>query len=383
MRDPIPQGLSEPQGPLTAHADGASEATPASAGASEGAVRAAAIAPAAPTPLYLRESVLQALADPVRVRDPFGRGRRPSLLRHRVSEDAEARALAVPVGDPGFLARGPFNLQQRYVVSREKGAAFCRVTGDENPIHFTGTVVPGAFTAAKLLLALEALFPGLEFTRLTVKFTAVASYGRSQLCKVRCEPGVAEATFAAEVTEEGVTVAELAVVAVPRPAEITPLVPRRRVEVDKLRQVHAFAASLGVPARAVFRRVPSSARREGGLYYYPRAFLASLPSGEMVRQLRGEGGLLNKLTLEFDRGLRVPVTAEATPLVDVKPPDVRKSAFRKILTAVRSGLGSAMRGTALVFTGGSAPSEGRATRSSRAVDTPIAGRPAVDPPSAG
>jgi len=168
---------------------------------------------------------------------------------------------------------------------------------------------------------------------------------------VRCEPGPHGASFRADVTEEGTKVAEMNVVTALREGPPPALVLRRRVDIAALQAMRAFTRTLGVRARAYFRQPEGAERRVGGYYYYPQAFLASLPSGAMVRQLRGEGGLLNKLTLDFDPTLRVAITRDSAPLVELRPPKPRRSAFHKILTAIGNGLGTVVRGTALVFMG--------------------------------
>ena len=48
------------------------------------------------------------------------------------------------------------------------------------------------------------------------------------------------------------------------------------------------------------------AKPEGRDLFYLYAFFASLPSGEMVERLLGQGGILNRLTLEFDADKVVP-----------------------------------------------------------------------------
>ncbi len=281
--------------------------------------------------VFIRGEALQALADRAILRDPAGRTARPHLVPTRRR------------GEWGIVARGPFSILVRYRVERDQGIRFCRATGDDNSIHFEGTVVPGAYTAAKVVLPLEVLFPELEIAEVATKFSAISSYERAAFAHMRCAPEAGGGlTVAASMCEEGAPIAEIDVRARPTPAgEKVAEVARRKVNVERLRAVRSFIQSLGVAPHAYFR----SAGRAG--YFYPRAFLASLPSGAMVRTLRGEGGLLNKLSLEFD-GARVPITSGADPAVTIERPKARKT-FNKILAAISYGIKTYVRGTALVL----------------------------------
>ncbi|MFC1708372.1 hypothetical protein ACFL59_16390, partial [Planctomycetota bacterium] len=124
-----------------------------------------------------------------------------------------------------------------------------------------------------------------------------------------------------------------------------------------LKRVRAFIQSLGMVPYAYFGRSSVGKRSDRG-FFYPRAFLAALPTGEMVRQLRGEGGLLNKLSLEFSPGVRIPISRDTPPLVELEPPKRRRTTFNRILTAIRDSFGTAVRGTALVLSGDAAQAAG-------------------------
>ena len=285
--------------------------------------------------LFLRGAGLEALFDLVAVRDPAGRSRRPHLVPFFGG------------GEHGFLARGPFLIQERFVVSNDDGMRFCRATGDANPIHFEGSVVPGAYTAAKVLLSIEVVFPELDLAKCSVRFTSIAAYGSALGSVVRCEPQEWGASFRARVTFRGVPVAEVEVEA--RRSEASPpvQVARRKVNVERLRAVRAFVRSLHVAPHAYFRR----ASRLG--YFYPRAYLAALPSGAMVRHFRGEGGLLNRLCLEFDPELRIPIAGREGPEVELDRPRARRT-FNRILAVIKDSLRTYVRGSAIVFLRGGA-----------------------------
>ncbi|MHC4392058.1 MAG: hypothetical protein ACYS22_12180 [Planctomycetota bacterium] len=318
-------------------------------------------------PVFLRETALRLFSDRLTLRDPSGRSARPNLGLGRAGDEV------------GIFARGPFNLHQRYTVTKEQGTVFCEVTGDPNPIHTEGEVVPGAYSAAKLLLALEVVFPFLSLKRAIMKFTAIGTYGRSVFTQVRYEPAPNGAVFRATISQEGEQIAQMeveAVAGIPAPAPV----PRRRIHVEQVHAVRAFCRSLGIEPRAYFWEVePGATRRDGGRYFYPRAFLSALPSGEMVKQLRGGGGgLLNKLTLDFDPSIRIPITRDAAPLVELEGPKRRRSTFNRILTAIKNGFGTAVRGTALVLTGEAA----RRIESGERMADPEPAPTKQDPPAA-
>jgi hypothetical protein len=287
-------------------------------------------------PVFICAHALRGLAGRLALRDPAGRSAHPHLRR-------VARG-----GHGGFLADGPFNIITRYRVSRAEGAAFCRATGDANEIHLTGDVVPGALTAARAVTPLEVLFPDLEVTSFTVKFTAIGTYGRAQCTLFRCTPEPGGLRFHVRTLEGGREIAELEVRATPVPPAAPAAVARRSVSVERLRTVREFLRAIGIAPHVYFGHAAVLG------YFYPRSFLAALPSGAMVRELRGQGGLLNKLTLEFDPGARVPIAAREGPSVGIEQPRSRRT-FNKILTTIGDSIRTYVRGTALVLSRDSMP----------------------------
>jgi hypothetical protein len=83
-------------------------------------------------------------------------------------------------------------------------------------------------------------------------------------------------------------------------------------------------------------------------YSYPRGFLSSLPSGEMVRQLSGEGGMLTSLDLGFPEGPPPGIAGSARPEVSLETAKKRPT-FWKVLTWIKHGLDEHCKGFALVF----------------------------------
>ncbi|GIW71383.1 MAG: hypothetical protein KatS3mg102_0925 [Planctomycetota bacterium] len=310
------------------------------AGGIEGAGSGAVAAGSVP-PLRLRADVLRHFAGTPRLRDPRGRTRRPALVR------------AVWQGRPALLVRGRFLWLERFGVERAAAVRFCEVTGDTNPIHREGDVLPGAYTAAKLLLALEVLLADAEIESFSIKFTAVGRYGSDLFSKVVLTPTPTGAHVQAVTSQGGVPIAEMEGEArrlAPggsRPARVS----RRQVHEAQLRAVRAFMRALGVHPAAYL------GRRGFGGYTYPRAYLAALPSGEMVRQLRGQGGLLNKLTLRFEPGSRIPIVEPRAPAVTLEQPARRSQrAFQRILAAISHSVRTYATATALVLRGDAARS---------------------------
>lgn len=274
---------------------------------------------------------LEAFHDRLILRDPRAATRRRSIL-------------ADPNGD-GVELCGPFDVRRHVVVTRPRGVRFADATGDPNPIHREGEVVPGAYMAAQAVSTLEVLLPRLRLESLRISFVGVCWYGRATRMTLRCAPFVTTDGGAGlrveilgyqdqrEVTT-GVIEGRL------EPAEPRLDLPLHRVDMNWLGRVLEFYDALGIDAQAHLQK-------EGGPdLSYPLGFLASLPSGSMVQRFQGDGGVLNRLTLEFDRA-RLPLAGP--PEVSVELPQRIRQSFTKILTAVKEGVQTAIRGTALVL----------------------------------
>lgn len=278
---------------------------------------------------------LAAFADRLVVRDPRGRSRHPSLVRER-----------------GLLrVRGPFSLRHELSIDRARGVAFADATGDPNRLHREGEVVPGAMIAAALVSQLELLLPGVRPTSLRVTFEAVSWYRRGIRLVSRVQPtpqGVrVEATGHQDRRQVVSAVLEGRFEVAPPRIELD----LARVDSTWLLRVLAFYKALGIDGEAWFHKA------DGPDLSYPIAFLACLPSADMVRRFEGDGGVLNRLMLEFD-AQRLPLSGP--PEVSLELPARLRRSFNRVLTAVRDGVRTAVRGTALVLA--QAPEELRAGR---------------------
>lgn len=281
--------------------------------------------------LYLPNDALNGFGDVVVLRDPRGRSIFRSLVPLRTAQGA------------GLGITGPFSLHVLFTVARDDGVAFVESTGDENPIHREGDVVPGAMTCARAVAMIESLFPSLGIDRLGVKFRSVARYGRSmrQQLHIAWQDGpMLRARLTVE--QEGRLVAEGILSGRIHAEILRPNVGKWRVNKDELRRVEEFFRAL--------RIAPDSYLRAGGEpnFAYPRGFLASLPSGEMVRQLSGAGGYLSSLDLTFPAGPPPGIVGSGGPEVSLKSAKARPS-FSKVLTWIKSGVEEHCKGFALVF----------------------------------
>ena len=234
--------------------------------------------------LLISNRTLNSFGDLVLLRDPRGRSVYRSLL-----------PVSGPEG-PAFAVTGSFALHQVFEVEKEDGIAFVDATGDTNPIHRQGDVVAGAMTAARAAAGLEALFPALGITRLNIKFRAVAAYGRRMRQQLAVSfRGGEDFEARLRIEQEGRDVAEGVIAGKIAPEIQRPNVGKWRVNKAELRRVEQFFRALKI--------APDLYLRAGGEpnLGYPRAFLASLPSGEMVRRLSG-GRLPHQSRPDFPRG---------------------------------------------------------------------------------
>lgn len=267
---------------------------------------------------------LAAFGDRIVLRDPRARSRTPSLVRT----------------PSGLEIRGPFQIRRRIMPTHERGVRFTEATGDPNPIHRTGEVVPGAFLAAQVVSAVEILIPTLRPADFRVTFSGVAWYGRALRVTLDVTPTEDGLRFDARLRQDE---REVATASLSGRVEAT--IPRLELPLDRvdgawLMRVVDFYGSLGIDAETYFHKEACPDLS------YPIAFLASLPSGSMVRRFQGEGGLLNRLSLEFSAA-KLPIVGP--PEVSLELPKRLRRSFNRILTAVKDGVQTAVRGTALVL----------------------------------
>jgi hypothetical protein len=278
-----------------------------------------------PAFLQFRLSNLSRFRDALAVRDPAGASAHPSL-----AGDGET-----------VRAHGRFLVLHEYRVPRDASLRFLEVTRDENPIHVSGDIVPGALTLSKTLLHLEVLLDDFSVSAVKAKFTGASFYGERTVNHYFASPGGKPGTVSVEAVtyQAGRMIAKMEIEGAVRPAdrrlEERPLrrdaLPHVRENLSLLRMFHE---SLGVETQGL-----------GGAF--PSAFLASLPSGEMVRQFRGEGGMLNVLSLDFGQGA-FPISSPTLPEVRLEKGRPGPMSFSRIRTRIVGGARTYGEGFALV-----------------------------------
>ena len=280
-------------------------------------------------PLQIQASKLAAFDDTIFLRDPGGRSASPRIRAGNA---------------PGLLkAVGPFLLHHRYRITEQEGRQFVTVTGDPNPIHREGSVVAGAMTMSKVLLPLEVLMPTLDVLSLSVKFTSATFYGDHVANVFRFGHGRADAWWVDVVTYQSGRVAAKTTLRCRARESLEPSVKvwEWRVNKRSLECVRAFLHALRVDPEAYLDK---AGFRD---YTYPLSFLASLPSGAIVEQMSGTGGLLNSLRLEFADVPKVPIVGWTPPTVRLEQQKKRKT-FNKIFTDIVQGIVTCCRGHAIV-----------------------------------
>lgn len=270
---------------------------------------------------------LEAFADLTVLRDRSGRGLRPGLRMAGGAVEVD----------------GAFEVRRRLVPTRARGVRFAEATGDPNPIHRDGDVVPGAFLAAQVVGTFEALLPDLRPESLRISFTGVTFYERPLRLRLRAEPAPPGAPaglrVVADAWQDDRRVADAVLEGSWARAERVAL-PLERVDTAWLGRVVESFDALGIDPRSWLEK------DAGPDLSYPLSFLVALPSGTMVRRLEGDGGLLNRLTLELHH-TKLPLAGP--PEVDVELPSRIRQSFTRILTLVKEGVQTAIRGTALVL----------------------------------
>lgn len=271
--------------------------------------------------------------DRVFLRDPRGRSRRPSLSVDR----------SLPY--PAVWATGPFQLRYDYTVRREQGVRFVEVTGDPNRIHREGDVVAGALTASKVIVPLEVLCPALHVRSVQLKFVGLCRYDARVRSAFFCRPEPDGGLFIevrAFQDDRQVAAAEVRGVVLEAPPRVN--VRERRVNPEGLMAVKEYFAALGIDSAAYFDK------GEFTDYTYPFGYVLSLPTGEIVRQMAGQGGMLNVLRLETLDSEKIPITGAELPAVRLKRLRPKRT-FNRILAEIIQGVVTYYTGSVVVNPG--------------------------------
>jgi hypothetical protein len=284
-------------------------------------------------PLSIPLERLAAFEDRTALRDPRARTPKPSL---------------VLAGDGRLEVQGPFQLRRTIQATKPRGREFVVATGDANPIHTDGFVVPGAWTASQMIAPLEVLLPRFAVSSLRVSFTGIAWYDQPVRLIIKVEPTAESVEIEAVAHQADREVARGSISGRILAQPVCVEVAERKVDRAWLARVESFFTSLGIAPASYFEKP------EGRDLSYPYAFLASLPSGEMVERLSGQGGILNRLTLEFDAE-KLPIAGP--PEVSLELPERLRKSFNKIVTKIKEGMLTAVRGSALILPKSEAPAD--------------------------
>jgi len=236
-----------------------------------------------------------------------------------------------------------FLMHHDYVIQKSSGERFVDITKDKNEIHRVGNIIPGAMTVSKIILPLEILMPELEISNVNFKFTDTSIYDE-KIKNVFLFQFINPEYIQIEVNtyQSQKTVAK---------ALITAKVNSGRTHVAKIKEEDVNEANLNLVREYldVFA-IESEAyvqKENYRDYTYPLSYIAALPSAEIVKQMEGNGGMINVLRMDFGGVKMIPIT-------NVKGPEVRlarqreRSTFNKIITEIVNGLVTYYHGLAIV-----------------------------------
>ncbi|GAX61400.1 hypothetical protein SCALIN_C22_0110 [Candidatus Scalindua japonica] len=230
-----------------------------------------------------------------------------------------------------------------YVIQKSSGKRFVQITNDKNEIHRSGNVVPGAMTVSKIILPLEILIPELEIHNVSIKFTNSSIYDEktkdvySFQFVNREQIQINVNTFQSQDT-----VAKTVITGSINPfREKSTKVKEEDVNETKLDSIREYLGTLAVEGEAYIQK---DSYRD---YTYPLSYISTLPSAAIVKQMEGNGGMINMLKMDFGNVDMIPITDEKGPIVKLERARPRAS-FNKIITEIVNGVVTYYRGLAIV-----------------------------------
>ncbi len=242
-----------------------------------------------------------------------------------------------------MLVWDKFLIKHEYRISKQQGENFVDITNDSNLIHRKGNIVSGAMTVSKIILPLEILFSELEISSVNIKFTGSAFYGE-RTCNLFLWQFVSNEYIQIEVKtyQQDRAIATTIILGRLKTAS------KQNREIDEatvnkkcFARVQDYFETLGIRSDFYFQK-------EGYKdYTYPLAYIASLPSAEIVNQLSGQGGMINILRMDFGSYERIPITGDKGPEVKLARAK-KRSTFNKIMAEIAEGLVTYYRGLAIV-----------------------------------
>jgi len=280
-------------------------------------------------PLSKLEDFLQ---DSIYFRDARARTRSPGL-RHGENSNGEEK----------LYVYDKFLMHHNYIIQKSSGERFVEITNDKNEIHRSGNVIPGAMTVSKIILPLEILIPELEIHNVNIKFTNPSIYDEktkdvfsfqfidSEHIQINVNTFQSQGTIAKTVITGKINTDR----------EKSVKVKEEDVNEAKLNTVREYLKTLSIEGEAYIQK---ENYRD---YTYPLSYIASLPSAEIVKQMEGDGGMINMLRMDFGNVKMIPITDEKGPEIKLEKARKRTS-FNKIITEVVNGLVTYYRGLAIV-----------------------------------
>ncbi len=280
-------------------------------------------------PLSKLEDFLQ---DSIYFRDTRARTRFPSL-RH--GEDSN--------GNERLYAFDRFLMHHDYVIQKSSGRRFVEITNDKNEIHRSGNVIPGAMTVSKIILPLEILIPELEIHNVSIKFTDSSIYDEKTKSVFSFQfVNHEHIQINVNTFQSQETVAKTVITGRINPfREKTTKVKEEDVNETRLNGVREYLGTLAIEGEAYIQK---DNYRD---YTYPLSYIATLPSAAIVKQMEGNGGMINMLKMDFGNVKMIPITDEKGPEVKLERTRERTS-FNKIITEIVNGVVTYYRGLAIV-----------------------------------
>ena len=280
-------------------------------------------------PLSKLEDFLQ---DSIYFRDTRARTRLPSL---RCGEGSN--------GEEKLYVFDKFLMHHDYVIQKSAGERFVEITNDKNEIHRSGNIIPGAMTVSKIILPLEILIPELEIHNVNFKFTNSSVYDEKTKAVFSFQltnPDHIQINVNTYQSQE--TVARTVITGkINTTREKTTKVKEEDVNETKLNTVREYLGTLAVEGEAYIQK---DNYRD---YTYPLSYIATLPSAAIVKQMEGDGGMINMLKMDFGNVDMIPITDEKGPIVKLERARQRTS-FNKIITEIVNGVVTYYRGLAIV-----------------------------------
>ncbi|MFV1974544.1 MAG: hypothetical protein ACC651_02290 [Candidatus Scalindua sp.] len=280
-------------------------------------------------PLSKLEDFLQ---DSIYFRDIRARTRFPSL---RDGEDSN--------GNERLYAFDRFLMHHDYIIQKSSGRRFVEITNDKNEIHRSGNVIPGAMTVSKIILPLEILIPELEIHNVSIKFTDSSIYEEKTKDVFSFQfVNHEQVQINVNTFQSQKTVAKTVITGRLNPfREKTTKVEEKDVNETKLNDVREYLGTLAIEGEAYIQK---DNYRD---YTYPLSYIATLPSAAIVKQMEGNGGMINMLKMDFGNVKMIPITDEKGPEVKLERARQRTS-FNKIITEIVNGVVTYYRGLAIV-----------------------------------